>query len=74
MELYGSFEERGYKVEAYMPSSPKEPLEWLVKAYKKGKLVKEIRIPMFYEPIFGVDVDDAKTLEEKTDELLKLLL
>lgn len=73
MELYGSFKERGYKIEAYMPSSSKDPLEWLVKAYKNNKLVKEIRIPIFYEPLFGVDVDDARTLEEKTDELLKSL-
>ncbi|MEK6857861.1 MAG: hypothetical protein AABX39_04710 [Nanoarchaeota archaeon] len=71
MIKYGSFEEKGYTIEAYMTSSGQS--EWYVKAIKDNKVVKEIRIPMMYTPVFGPDVSDVSELEQKTDELLKEL-
>ncbi len=73
MQLYGKFEEKGYEIEAYMPSNKEEPLEFVIKAYKDKKLVKEMNVPMVYYPIFGVDGSDLAELENKTEELLKLL-
>ncbi len=71
--LYGSFEERGYKVEAYIPNSDEVPLAFVLRAYKEDELVKEMKVPMHYRPIFGVDVADVAALEEKTEELMKTL-
>ncbi len=73
MNLYGRFEENGYRIEAFIPDNADEPLEWTIKAYKENGLVKEIKVPMIHEPIFGVDVDDLRTLEDETDELMKSL-
>ena len=73
MELYGSFEKKGYKIEAYWPTHSKESMEWIVKAYKSDKLVKEIHIPMLYKSTFGVDISDVATLEEKIDEMFNEL-
>lgn len=53
-----------------MPGSRDEPLEWTIRAYKEGVLVREITEPMWHDPIFGPDVDDVRTLEEATDKLL----
>ena len=73
MKLYGSFEEKGYQVEAYIPSSSSEPMQFHLKALKDGKLVKEMKIPLNHEPIFGVDTEDHQNLEAKTEELMQSL-
>ncbi|VVB82841.1 Uncharacterised protein [uncultured archaeon] len=74
MELYGSFEEKGYKIESYFPTNlEEEKLEWIVKIYRDNKLERELSIPMDVNPLFGVDIFDLKTLDERVDELLKLL-
>ena len=73
MKLYADFDERGYHVEAYLPTNAKEPQEWVVKAHKDGELVKEIHVPMFIAPRFGPDSNDVRKLEEETDKLMKSL-
>lgn len=73
MDLYGSFKEREYKVEAYLPSSDNDHLEWIIRAYKKNKLVREIKVPIIHRPIFGPDIEDVATLEEKTEEFINSL-
>ncbi len=65
MKLYDEFEERGYKVQAFIPTSSSER-NWIVKAFKDGILVQEIEIPMNIEPRFGVDSNDLRALEEET--------
>ena len=72
-QFYADFEERGYKLEAYMRPTDQDGSEWYVRALKDGKLVKDVTIPMMYVPRFGVDLQDKLTLEEKTEELLKSL-
>ena len=73
MKLQAEFEERGYKVQAFMPTSAKEPLEWIVKVFKDGKLVRELKIPMHHEPRFGVSSIDIQILEEETAKLMESL-
>jgi|TARA_Y100000310_G_C20642776_1_gene794905 hypothetical protein len=73
MELYGSFEEKGYKIEAYLPSNKEDSCEWVIRAYKDKEIVKEVNVPLFHPPIFGPDVEDVATLEDKTEELLNSL-
>ena len=68
---YGSFEESGYKITAFMPSGDHEPREWYVTFENEGLAAKELRIPMLYAPIFGPDVADVAELEEKVDAMLK---
>jgi len=72
MEQYGKFKERGYTIEAYIPTNDTEPNEFLL-TIRKGKFKQEHRIPMLHRPTFGVDIDDKQTLEEKMEEILKTL-
>ena len=56
-----------------MPMSANKPLEWVVKVFKEGKLIKELRIPMRIEPRFGPDSTDVMILENETEKLLESL-
>jgi hypothetical protein len=73
MDLYGKFTEKGYAIAAYLPSKKGEPHEWYVTAHKGRRLVKELHIPLLHPVLFGVDVSDKATLEERVDEMLKKL-
>jgi hypothetical protein len=73
MELYGKFQEKGYDIEAYIPSKSNESMEFKVRALKDGKVVRELKIPLNHTPIFGIDVEDHQNLEIKTEELLSSL-
>ena len=73
MKFMSEFEERGYKIQAFMPNKGSEPLEWVVKVFKEGVLVKEITIPMRIVPRFGPDTIDVQILEKETEKLLKSL-
>ncbi len=73
LSLYGRFEERGYKIETYIPNSNKVALEFVVRAYSGEKLIEEMKIPMHHEPIFGVDVEDEARLEEEVGKLMQKL-
>ena len=73
MDLYASFDEKGYKVEAFIPSGSNEQMQFLVKVYDGSKVIKELKIPMDHEPIFGVDVDDNQRLEDETEKLMQSL-
>ncbi len=73
LELFGSFAESGYKVEALMPLNSSQPRQWTVRIYKDGEeeVLREEVIPMIYEPVFGVDMEDQATLETRVDELMR---
>lgn len=75
LDLYGSFVESGYKVDAYMPKSAAQARQWTVRIYKEGEdaVFREVTIPMDYEPIFGVDVSDKYMLEKRTEEIMREL-
>lgn len=73
MILYAEFNEKEYHIKAYIPTSGAKPRQFVVKAYKKGNLVKQINVEMDYAPIFGVDISDKKRLEDRTEEFLKSL-
>ena len=77
LSLYGSFEENGYRVEAYMPSSSKQPRQWTVRVFSLVEESEEpIRtdvIPMLYEPIFGADGSDVAALEDHVSTLMQQL-
>jgi len=72
MKPYGEFEERGYKVQAFLPQTLSDR-NWTVKVFKDGDLIKEIKIPMHIEPRFGVDSIDLRILEAETAKLMKSL-
>lgn len=75
LDLFGSFSESGYKVEAFMPRNSEQPRQWTVKVTKDGEEepVRVETIPMLHEPIFGVDVDDKATLESRVEEIMQEL-
>jgi hypothetical protein len=75
LDLFGSFTESGFKVDAYMPRNSQQALQWTVRVFKEGEDApqREETIPMLHEPIFGVDVDDQATLEQRVDSLMQEL-
>lgn len=74
MKIYGSFEEGGYRVEARIPENSSEPLEFKISVYRGSDLVREERIQMYQEPIWGVDTSDHQRLEQETDRIMRELL
>lgn len=44
-----------------------------VTAKADGQVDRVISWKMFHPPIFGIDVDDFRTLEQRVDELIKSL-
>lgn len=75
LDLYGSFSEKGYLVEVFMPKNASQKQQWTVRLYseKSRELVKEETIPMSFAPVFGVDVEDEAVLNTRVDEILNEL-
>lgn len=72
LDLFGSFTENGFRVDAYMPANAQQPTQWTVKVFNEGEeepFRTEI-VPMLYEPVFGVDVGDKEMLERRVDDLM----
>ncbi|MDT4965974.1 MAG: hypothetical protein QOJ64_711 [Acidobacteriota bacterium] len=70
MTSFASFEERGYTVQAFMPSGSTEPLVWTIRITRGEELIREATVPMSYEPRFGPDVGDVQALEAETGKIL----
>lgn len=75
LDLFGSFTENGYRVDALMPRNSQQPRQWTVRVYVEGQedVFREETIAMLHEPIFGVDEDDKAALEARVDLLMKEL-
>jgi len=73
MQLYGSFEERGYKFEAYIPTDDSEPVAFELRIFLGEELKHSLLISMGYTPVFGVDSGDVAKLEWTVDQILHLL-
>ena len=73
LSLFDCFEERGYKVETYIPNSNQVAREFVVRAYNGETLVEEMKVPMLHELVFGVDVEDKDVLEKELERLLQRL-
>ena len=73
MKLFGKFTERGYSVEAFLPTNSSEPGAWTIRIKKGRRLIKKTSVPMLYEPRYGPDAGDVARLEEETARLLKEL-
>lgn len=69
----GSFVEKGYQFEAYMPASDEEIRCFLLKVARAGQSVVTVRIVMDYAPLFGIDSDDKQRLEAVTQRVIDLL-
>lgn len=77
MDLYGIFDEAGYRVRAYSNNDDRAS-EWVVSFTRLGADGQEESpepdrvesIPMSYRPVFGFDVDDVAVLEQRTSEVL----
>lgn len=73
MLLYGIFEDKGYKFEAYIPDSDEEPVAFELRIVIDNELKCALLIPMMYVPTFGVDMGDRQLLESVLDRVLALL-
>ena len=70
MHLYGRFEEKGYKFEAYVPDSDMEPVAFELRILDGEETKYALLIPLTYTPTFGVDVGDSQYLEAILDQIL----
>lgn len=73
MLLYGKFEDRGYKFEAYIPNSDAEPVAFELRIIIGEEPKYVLYVPMTYVPTFGVDAGDIQVLEGALDQVLGLL-
>ena len=73
MILYGTFEEKGYSFEAYIPNSDDEPIAFNLRILCEGDLKYALLIPLLHTPTFGVDVSDMQHLEATLEKVLILL-
>jgi len=76
LELFSSFTEGDCYVEAFMPTSSSQELQWTVRFYdaKSMTLLKEDTISMTHDAIFGVDGKDKATLENYVNLTLQELI
>ncbi|RDS78938.1 hypothetical protein DWU98_20180 [Dyella monticola] len=73
MLLYGTFEERGYTFEAYIPTDDAEPVAFELRIIVGGELKHSLLVPMTYTPTFGVDAGDRQMIESILDRVLAVL-
>lgn len=73
MLLYGTFEDKGYKFDAYIPNSDAEPVAFELRVQTGDEVKRAILVPMTYTPTFGVDAGDRQYLEAILDRVLGLL-
>jgi hypothetical protein len=73
MRLHGEFEEKGYRVRAFVPSTASDGLAFRIEIRHGRKRLHAFRVPMLYEPRYAVDAGDARTLEAVTDAVMKIL-
>jgi len=73
MRLFGNFEEKGYRFRAFIPEAESEGIAFRVEILHADKPLHEFRVPMVYEPRFGPDVGDVRTLEAVTAAILGVL-
>jgi len=63
MNLYSHFEEKGYRIEAYIPTNDADIDAFEIRVLIAGELKKTLYLRLTYLPVFGVDVDDLHHLE-----------
>jgi hypothetical protein len=63
MNLYSHFEEKGYRVEAYVPNSDADIDAFEIRILIQGEQKKVLYLPLSHLPVFGLDVGDAQELE-----------
>lgn len=73
MLLYGTYEERGYRLEAYIPDTDLDAIAFELKILGVSVSPLSILIPMMYRPTFGVDIGDLRHLESVLDRVLAIL-
>ena len=73
MQLYGEFDEKGYRFRASIPQKADEGQAFLVELLHADALLHAFRVPMEWEPRFGVDHADARRLEAITAAIIKFL-
>ena len=70
MIQYGkAVEEKGYRLEAFIPENPDELLQFVVRIYnaRTGELAREMTSDIEHDYIHGVDCEDNKRLDANVD-------
>lgn len=60
-----------YLLKLWQPTNAQsEPKGAVVQAWREGHLIREIEVPLDYEPRFGIDAGDMQEIEKATDKLV----
>lgn len=73
MQRYGTFEERGYAFESWIPSTDSDPVGFEIRILIGAAVKYTLLVPMLYVPVMGVDIDDDAHMEAVLERVLKLL-
>lgn len=73
MHLYGTFDEKGYRFEARIPSEQGEPHAFELRILVDGQPRHTLLIPAMHPMTFGIDIEDASHLNSVVDRVLELL-
>ncbi|MGH8190792.1 MAG: hypothetical protein ACREP2_05035 [Rhodanobacteraceae bacterium] len=73
MQLYATFEDKGYAFQAYIPENDDEPVAFEFRILIGDEQKHVLLVPIVHTPVFGVDVDDARFAESVIDRVLAIL-
>ena len=73
MNQYSHFEEKGYRIEAHIPTNDDDIDAFEIRVLIAGELKKTLYLPINYLPVFGVDVGDIHKLEAFADAMMEVL-
>jgi hypothetical protein len=80
MQLYSTCNEKGYQLKVQVPTTIFDPMTAVIRAYRGKKCVGAIyfdlkKMPYWYDSARTIMIGkhDEKTLEQKTEELLRRL-
>jgi hypothetical protein len=73
MDLYGTFDEKGYRFESRIPGGRGEPHAFELRILVDGQPRHTLLIPAAHPMTFGIDVEDANHLNSVVDRVLELL-
>ena len=70
MQEWAQFELKGHTFIAYLPSDDTEEQVFTISVLKDGTELHRETVALFHRPIFGPDVEDVATLNEKVEEII----
>lgn len=68
---YGVFDLAGCHFACYLPMSGSDEQVWTIIVTKDGKEVRRDKVQLLHAPVFGPDVGDVGSLNDRVEEMIK---